>query len=144
MLDTAKTLIEMLSLYGALWFANTLLGIHNSLNSGYKFSWKYLGAGTIKAIVGAVALLVGSGALYALPQIFTDAGISVTPAVASAMSILGVIGVVGAGAIAYAGKFFTNVQELFSSDTAVKLEVRDELVTPDEPEETIIKPDTTE
>ncbi len=130
MSDTTETLLLMMALYGAFWVANSLIGIYNSLNKGFKFSWKYFGAGTVKAAVGAVALVIGAVALQALPTIFTGAGVTVDPATASAMSVVGVIGVVGAGVVTYAKKFVTGVKTLFESSNSVKLETR---VDPENP-----------
>lgn len=117
-MDQLLTLTSLLAVYGGIWIANTLLAIRNNLAVGYRFEWKYFWDGVIKAVLGAFALSIGAISIGFIPDVFAQAGVAVDPATADAISILGVIGAVGAGIIYYAKKFITSVNDLFNTQGA--------------------------
>jgi len=119
-----STLAMMLAIYGALWLANTLLGIRNNLTSGFKWEWKVFIDGVVRALLGALALTVGAGALYMIPNVFEQAGIQVSQEVVATYSVLSIVGSIGAGVVIYAKKFTTNIRSLFDPENSVKLTVK--------------------
>jgi len=113
----------LLGIYGALWLANTILAIRNNLNKGFTFQWPVFWDGVIRAALGAFALTIGAVALLYVPTVFEAAGISVGAETQKAISMLAVLGAIGAGVIIYARKFIKNVQELFNPENEVKPEL---------------------
>ena len=113
-----QTLGTLLLIYGALWLANTVLGIRNSLSSGYKFEWSRFWDGVLKAVLGGGALTVGAVAISFLPEVLTNTGIVLDAGLSQAVSLLGVLASVGAGVIYYAQKFVKNITTLFSGTTS--------------------------
>lgn len=118
-----QAIASLLAIYGGLWLANTILGIRNSLSKGYKFDKAVFWDGVIRAVLGAFALTVGAVALLAIPRAFEAVGISVGADTQKAISLLAIVGAIGAGIIVYAGKFVKAVQELFNPENELKPEM---------------------